>query len=174
MGSPEAAVRAQAEQLAAAWSGPEAPCSWALTAALFTTLRDDPQLLGLAARIDAHRLPALLFVAAVMALVQRERPHPLSAAVPAAGDDVQPPVQLEVEAGGDLVGDGHLTPGVAGAAAQQHPPVRVADGLPVDRIHEVRSAHRARLEMLLGVELVALRSESVEHLGRVFGRWTVI
>jgi hypothetical protein len=92
MGSREAAVRAQAEQLAAAWSGPEAPCSWALTAALFTTLRDDPQLLGLAARIDAHRLPALLFVAAVMALVQRERPHPLSAAVPAAGDDVQPPV----------------------------------------------------------------------------------
>ena len=61
-----------------AWSGADAPVSWTLTAALFATLRDDPQLLALAARIDADRLPALLFVAAVMALVERERPHPLS------------------------------------------------------------------------------------------------
>src|SRR5215216_5827778 len=34
-----------------------------------------------------------------------------------AGEDIQPPVELEVEAGGDRVGDGDLTPRVAGAAA---------------------------------------------------------
>src|SRR5215213_6512282 len=78
-----------------------------------------------------------------------------------AGDDVQPPVQLEVEAGGDVVGDRDLAPGVAGAAAQQHPPVRLADGLPVDRVHEVRSAQRARLEMTLEVVLGALGTEAV-------------
>ena len=91
MGAPEAAVRQQADQLAMAWSGADAPASWTLTAALFATLRDDPQLLALAARIDADRLPALLFVAAVMALVERERPHPLCQAVPVAGDR-QPPL----------------------------------------------------------------------------------
>jgi hypothetical protein len=97
MGSAEAAVRDQAGQLATAWSGPEAPASWALTAALFATLRDDPQLLALAARIDADRLPALLFVAAVMALVERQRPHPLSQVVPAAGGR-QPPLRPDFAA----------------------------------------------------------------------------
>jgi hypothetical protein len=87
----EAAVREQADRLAAAWSGAEAPASWALTAALFSTLRDDPELLALAARIDADRLPALLFAAAVMALVERERPPRLSRAVPAPGGP-QPPL----------------------------------------------------------------------------------
>ena len=89
--SAEAAVRDQADQLAAAWSGADAPASWALTAALFATLRDDPELLGLAARIDADRLPALLFVAAVMALVEHERPGRLFLALPAAGEP-QPPL----------------------------------------------------------------------------------
>jgi hypothetical protein len=90
-GSAEAAVRDQADQLAAAWSGQDAPPAWRLTAALFATLRDDPQLLALAARIDPERLPALLFVASVMALVEREGPQPLSQAVPATGDS-QPPL----------------------------------------------------------------------------------
>ena len=90
-GGAQAAVREQADRLAAAWSGADAPASWALTAALFSTLRDDPELLALAARIDADRLPALLFAAAAMALVERERPQPLSLAVPAPGDR-QPPL----------------------------------------------------------------------------------
>jgi hypothetical protein len=91
IGSAEANVREQADRLVSAWSGAEAPGSWALTAALFATLRDDRQLLGLAAQIDADRLPALLFVAAVMALVDRDRPQPLSDAVPAPGGR-QPPL----------------------------------------------------------------------------------
>jgi hypothetical protein len=90
----EAAVREQADGLAAAWSGAAAPASWALTATLFATLRDDPQLLALAARIDPDRLPALLFAAAVMALVERERPEPLVRAVPAAGGE-QPPLPAD-------------------------------------------------------------------------------
>ena len=85
MGSAEAAVRDQADQLVAAWSGADAPPSWGLTAALFATLRDSPQLLALAVRIDADRLPALLFVAAVMALLHRERVDPLARVVPVAG-----------------------------------------------------------------------------------------
>lgn len=87
----EAAVREQADRLAAAWSGGEAPASWALTAALFATLRDDPALLALAARIDADRLPALLFAAATMALVERERPPRLAPALPTPGGE-QPPL----------------------------------------------------------------------------------
>jgi hypothetical protein len=76
--SAETAVREQAAQLATAWSGAGAPSSWSLTAALFATLPDDPDPLALAARIDPDRLPAVLFVAAVMALLERQRPEPLA------------------------------------------------------------------------------------------------
>src|SRR3954449_6456961 len=75
------AVREQAAQLATAWSGADAPASWRLTGALFATLRDDPELLAVAARIDPDRLPALLFVASVVALMARESPSPLFPAV---------------------------------------------------------------------------------------------
>jgi hypothetical protein len=89
--SAETAVREQAAQLATAWSGAGAPSSWSLTAALFATLRDDPDLLALAARIDPDRLPALLFAAAVMALLERQRPEPLARVLPQTGKE-QPPL----------------------------------------------------------------------------------
>ena len=89
--SAETAVREQAAQLATAWSGAGAPASWSLTGALFATLRDDPELLALAARIDPDRLPALLFVAAVMALLDEERPEPLARVLPVPGEE-QPAV----------------------------------------------------------------------------------
>jgi hypothetical protein len=85
------AVREQAAQLATAWSGPGTPASWRLTGALFATLRDDPDLLALAARIDPDRLPALLFVAAVVALLDGERPEPLARVLPVPGEE-QPPL----------------------------------------------------------------------------------
>jgi hypothetical protein len=89
--SAETAVREQAAQLATAWSGAGAPSSWSLTAALFATLRDDLDLLALAARIDPDRLPALLFAAAVMALRERQRPEPLARVLPQTGKE-QPPL----------------------------------------------------------------------------------
>src|SRR3954452_4979331 len=90
--------------------------------------------------------------------------HPLAVElVQRSGDRVQPAVELEVEARGDRVGDGHLAPGVAGAAAQQHPPVRVADGLPVDGVHVVAAAHRAGLELQLEVGLGASAPEPIER-----------
>jgi hypothetical protein len=85
------AVREQAALLATAWSGPGAPASWALTAAFFTALRDDPELLAVAARIDPDRLPALLFVAATIALIGRARPGALARALPGPGAG-QPPL----------------------------------------------------------------------------------
>ena len=89
--SAETAVREQAAQLATAWSGAGAPASWSLTGAVFATLRDDPALLALAARIDPDRLPALLFVAAVMALLDGERSEPLARVLPVPGEE-QPAV----------------------------------------------------------------------------------
>ena len=95
--SAETAVREQAAQLATAWSGAGAPASWSLTGALFATLRDDPGLQALAARIDPDRLPALLFVAAVMALLQEERPEPLARVLPVPGAE-QPAVPSDFAA----------------------------------------------------------------------------
>ena len=85
------AVREQAAQLATAWSGADTPASWRLTGALFATLRDDPDLLAIAARIDPDRLPALLFVAAVVALLEAQRPEPLARVLPVPGEE-QPPL----------------------------------------------------------------------------------
>jgi len=148
-GTAEAEVRAQADQLATAWSGPAAPASWALTAALFATLRDEPELLALAGRIDADRLPAFLFVATVMALAERERPHPLALALPAAGAP-QPPLPPGFAAalrafclrrGDDLLAlaathryqmseparCAHLLPAVAAVAAEAGRPLALVD-----------------------------------------------
>jgi hypothetical protein len=86
-----AAVAQQAAAIAAAWSPPGSPASWRLTAAQFETLRDEPELLALAATIAADRLPALLFCAAATALVLRLRPSPLSESFPRAGEP-QPPL----------------------------------------------------------------------------------
>jgi hypothetical protein len=68
-----AAIRDQAVEVGRGWSGPTAPPSWALTASLFECLADDRDLLELAATIPPDRLPALVFVAGVNALV---RAHP--------------------------------------------------------------------------------------------------
>jgi hypothetical protein len=148
-GSAESAVREQADRLAVAWSGPGAPPSWALTAALFATLRDEPRLLALAARIDPERLPALLFVAAVMALIERERPPSLAVALPAAVGR-QPPLPPDFAAelrafclrrGDDLLAlaaahryqmseparCAHLLPAVAAIAAELRRPLALVD-----------------------------------------------
>jgi hypothetical protein len=147
-GAPEAAVREQADRLAAAWSGAEAPASWALTAALFSTLRDDPDLLALAARIDADRLPALLFAAAVMALVERERPQPLSLAVPAPGGR-QPPLPPDFAAQLRAFCLGHGDELLALAAAhryQMSEPARCAQLLPA--VAEVAADARRPLALV--------------------------
>ncbi len=70
-------VAEQAGMIAAAWSPPDAPASWALTAAQFEALRDDPELLALAATIPPDRLPPLLFTAAATFLVLEGSPAPL-------------------------------------------------------------------------------------------------
>ncbi len=70
-------VAEQAAAVAAAWSPPGAPASWALTAAQLQTLRDDDELLAIAALNEPGRLPALLFQAAATHLVLELEPEPL-------------------------------------------------------------------------------------------------
>jgi hypothetical protein len=86
-----AVVAHQADTVAAAWSPPGAPASWQLTAAQFETLRDDPDLLGLAATIPLARLPPLLFEAAATFLVLELEPTPLRDYFPRLGRP-QPPL----------------------------------------------------------------------------------
>ena len=81
-----ATVRSQAEEIAAGWSVPGAPESWALTAAIFGTLADDGELLALAAEIPAERMPALLFCAAAGYLIDEHQPAGLVGYFPAAGE----------------------------------------------------------------------------------------
>jgi hypothetical protein len=81
----------QADALARAWSPPSAPSSWQLTAAIFATLRDEPELLRLMAEIPEERLPPLLFSAATTLLVRRLEPEPLWRSYPVAGAS-QPPL----------------------------------------------------------------------------------
>jgi hypothetical protein len=76
-GTDPALVGQQAAAVAAAWSPAGGPASWELTAAQFATLRDDPELLAVAAEIPPDRLPALLFTAAATALVLELAPRPL-------------------------------------------------------------------------------------------------
>jgi len=77
--------------VARGWSGPGAPTSWRLTAAVFETLADEPELLALAATIPLQRLPPLLFAASVQYLVARHSGEPLAAYYPKPGGP-QPPL----------------------------------------------------------------------------------
>jgi hypothetical protein len=86
-----ATVAKQADALARAWSPPSAPPSWELTAAMFETLRDQPELLALLAEIPEDRLPPLLFSAATSFLVRRLEAEPLGRSYPVAGAP-QPPL----------------------------------------------------------------------------------
>ena len=78
-------VRDQALGVAAGWSPPDAPPSWALTAELFRAIAEEDPLLGLAAAIPADRLPPLLLSAALRYLVARDAPAPLAGYFPTAG-----------------------------------------------------------------------------------------
>jgi hypothetical protein len=84
-------VAQQADALARAWSPPSAPSSWQLTATMFATLRDEPELLELTTDIPAERLPPLLFSAATTFLVRRLAPEPLRHSYPVASA-AQPPL----------------------------------------------------------------------------------
>lgn len=78
-------VAQQAGAIAAAWSPPGSPSTWRLTAAQFGVLRDNPELLAIAATIAPDRLPALLFTAAATALVLECEPSPLQESFPRVG-----------------------------------------------------------------------------------------
>jgi hypothetical protein len=78
-GLPEAEqVRAQALEVAAGWSPPDAPESWQLTAALFEAISEHDALVAALASLPADRLAALLASAAITFLVRRDRPVPLA------------------------------------------------------------------------------------------------
>ena len=79
-------VAQQAAAVAAAWSPPGAPPSWRLTAAQFEVLRDDQELLAIAATIPPERLPCLLFEAAATFLVLEREPTPLREWFPTVGE----------------------------------------------------------------------------------------
>ncbi len=78
-------VADQAGMVATAWSAPGAPVSWKLTAEQFATLRDDAELLAIAAGIEPDRLPPLLFSAAATSLVLEYQPQPLREWFPRVG-----------------------------------------------------------------------------------------
>ncbi|HEY2549261.1 MAG TPA: DUF2332 domain-containing protein [Streptosporangiaceae bacterium] len=78
-------IRAQALEVAAGWSPPDAPRSWQLTAALFRAIAAHDELLGELARLPPGRLPALLASAAVAHLVRRNGPDPLAGYFPEPG-----------------------------------------------------------------------------------------
>jgi hypothetical protein len=79
-------VADQAGMVAAAWSPPGAPDSWSLTAEQFRTLRDDEELLRLAAKIPPDRLPPLLFQAAATFLILELEPDRLRDWFPRVGE----------------------------------------------------------------------------------------
>jgi hypothetical protein len=78
-------IRAQALEVAAGWSAPDAPDSWRLTAALFQAIAEHDDLLGRLAALPPDRLPALLASAAISFLVRRDRPVPLASYFPDPG-----------------------------------------------------------------------------------------
>jgi hypothetical protein len=83
-------VRAQALEVAAGWSPPDAPDSWRLTAALFTVIAGHEELLAQLASLPADRLPALLASAAISFLVREDGAEPLARYFPEPGGS-QPP-----------------------------------------------------------------------------------
>ena len=94
---PSTLVAQQAGLIAAAWSPPGAPASWQLTAAQFEALHSDAELLAIAARIPAEKLPPLLFQAAATFLVLELEPQPLRGWFPRVGE-AQPPLGAEFAA----------------------------------------------------------------------------
>jgi hypothetical protein len=78
-------IRAQALEIAAGWSAPDAPESWQLTAALFGVIGEHEELLRALAGLPPDRLPALLASAAITFLVRRDRPEPLAGYWPEPG-----------------------------------------------------------------------------------------
>lgn len=88
---PVDAVRSQATAIARGWSPPDAPASWALTAAIFGALAQDDEMVGLAAEIPADRMPVLLFCAAACYLVAGEEPPGLADYFPGAGRAARDP-----------------------------------------------------------------------------------
>jgi hypothetical protein len=80
-----AQVRAQAQEVAAGWSAPDAPTSWRLTAALFQVIAAHDALVERLGALAADRLPGLLASAAITFLVRRDRPQPLAGYFPDPG-----------------------------------------------------------------------------------------
>jgi hypothetical protein len=78
-------IRAQALEVADGWSGPGAPPSWRLTAALFRAIAGHDGLRRRLAGLPPDRLPALLASAAIAFLVRRDRPEPLAGYFPVPG-----------------------------------------------------------------------------------------
>jgi hypothetical protein len=78
-------VRAQALEVAAGWSPPDAPGSWSLTAALFRVIAGHEPLLERLALLPPGRLPALTASAALSFLVRRDGPEPLAGYFPQPG-----------------------------------------------------------------------------------------
>ena len=91
MGTDPQLVAHQADKVASAWSPADAPLSWELTAAQFRTLRDDHDLLAIAATIPPGKLPPLLFTAAATFLVLELAPRRLRDSFPQLGE-AQPPL----------------------------------------------------------------------------------
>ena len=88
--SHRAAVADQARAVAAAWSPPDAPASWWLTAGVLTAIAEEDALLDLAAGLPVERLPPLVLSAAIARRVM-DRPQDLLAAYYPRPGGVQPP-----------------------------------------------------------------------------------
>jgi hypothetical protein len=78
-------IRAQALEVAAGWSAPDAPDSWRLTAGVLEAIAAHDDLLESLAVLPADRLPALLASAATSWIVAREQPEPLAGYFPEPG-----------------------------------------------------------------------------------------
>jgi hypothetical protein len=89
-GSSVEEIRAQALEVAAGWSPPDAPDSWRLTAALFGVIAAHEELLRRLTGLPPDRLPALLASAAIAYLVRRDRPEPLAGYFPEPGKPPPP------------------------------------------------------------------------------------
>ena len=78
-------IAAEARQIARGWSGPAAPPSWWLTAALFDGIARDDELVARLADLPAERLPALLASAAILDLARRDPTGGLAPYLPHPG-----------------------------------------------------------------------------------------
>lgn len=85
------AVAGQAMAIADAWSPPDAPQSWWLTAATFTAIAHEDALLELAAAIPPDRLPPLLLAAVLEYLIAAEPDAPVARHYPVPGGTQPPP-----------------------------------------------------------------------------------